>query len=116
MIGRCDGRMGLTLLFQFADDHHAFHEDAKPRDRSLQFGTRSFNSSNQFHDQDGFRDNGFSERPVRVHMGGYQAPISQTPKRAIGAPFDSSSQHLGYALRGRPTALWGCERWGVSAK
>ncbi len=29
-------------------DHHAFHEDAKPGDLSLQLGTRRFNSSNQF--------------------------------------------------------------------
>jgi len=29
-------------------DHHAFHEDAKPGDLGLQFGTRSFNSSKKF--------------------------------------------------------------------
>ncbi len=47
MIGRCDGWMGLTrsaLVLQFADDHHAFHEDAKPGDLSLQLDTRPFNS------------------------------------------------------------------------
>ena len=30
-----------------AHDHHAFHEDAKPGDLRLQFGTRSFNASKQ---------------------------------------------------------------------
>ncbi len=29
------------------DDHHAFHEDAKPGDLSLQFPNRSRSSSNQ---------------------------------------------------------------------
>ena len=28
-----------------ADDHHAFHEDAKPGDLTAQFGTRRFSSS-----------------------------------------------------------------------
>ncbi len=36
------------LVLQFADDHHAFHEDAKPGDLTGQLGTRRFNSSNQF--------------------------------------------------------------------
>ena len=43
MIGRCDGWMGLMrrpLALQFADDHHAFHEDAKPGDLTGQLGTR----------------------------------------------------------------------------
>ncbi len=31
-----------------ADDHHAFHEDAKPGDLTAQFPTRSFNSSKKF--------------------------------------------------------------------
>ena len=48
MIGRCDGWMGLPLVLQFADDHHTFHEDAKPGDLSLQLPIRSSNSSNQF--------------------------------------------------------------------
>ncbi len=30
------------------DDHHAFHEDAKPGDPTGQFGTRSFHSSKKF--------------------------------------------------------------------
>jgi len=30
------------------DDHHAFHEDAKPGDLPGQFPTRSFNSSKKF--------------------------------------------------------------------
>ena len=33
------------LVLQFADHHHAFHEDAKPGDLSLQLGARRFNSS-----------------------------------------------------------------------
>ena len=51
ILGLDDGWMGPTrrpLRLQFADDHHAFHEDAKPRDLSLQFGIRSFNSSKKF--------------------------------------------------------------------
>ncbi len=31
-----------------ADDHHAFHEDAKPGDLAGQLGTRSFNTSKKF--------------------------------------------------------------------
>ena len=31
-----------------ADDHHAFHEDAKPGDLSLHLGTRRFSSSKKF--------------------------------------------------------------------
>ncbi len=51
MIGRCDGWMGLItrpLVLQFADDHHASHEDAKPGDLSLQLPSRSRSSVNQF--------------------------------------------------------------------
>ena len=32
------------------------------------------------------------------------------------SPLGSSSQHLGHALQGRPTVLWGYERRGVVAK
>ena len=32
-------------MLQFAHDHHAFHEDAKPGDLTGQFGTRRFSSS-----------------------------------------------------------------------
>ncbi len=35
------------LAPQFADDHHAFHEDAKPGDLTGQIGTRRSNSSKQ---------------------------------------------------------------------
>ena len=35
---------GRSLVLQFADDHHAFHEDAKLGDLSLQLGTSSFSS------------------------------------------------------------------------
>ena len=31
-----DGTTARLLVLQFADDHHAFHEDAKPGDLSLQ--------------------------------------------------------------------------------
>ena len=44
----CDGRMGLPrrpLVLHFADDHHAFHEDAKPGDMTGQLGTRSLASA-----------------------------------------------------------------------
>ncbi len=43
-----DGPDARPLVLQFADDHHAFHEDAKPGDLSLQFPIRSRSSSNQF--------------------------------------------------------------------
>ena len=43
-----DGTAVRPLVLQFAVDHHAFHEDAKPGDPSLQFPTRAFNSSAQF--------------------------------------------------------------------
>ena len=36
-----------ALVLHFADDHHAFHEDAKPGDRAGQLGTRALSSSNQ---------------------------------------------------------------------
>ncbi len=36
------------LVLHSAHDHHAFHEDAKPGDLSLQFGTRWRSSSSQF--------------------------------------------------------------------
>ena len=39
-VGRCDGRMGLLrgrAVPQLANDHHAFHEDAKPGNLSPQF-------------------------------------------------------------------------------
>ena len=39
----CEG----PLVLQFSDDHHAFHEDAKPGDRAGQLGTRALSSSNQ---------------------------------------------------------------------
>ncbi len=39
---------GLVVGSVSADDHHAFHEDAKPGDLAGQFGTRSLSSSNQF--------------------------------------------------------------------
>ena len=48
MLGRCDGWMGLPLVLQFTHDHHAFHEDAKPGDLSLQLPIRWRSSSNQF--------------------------------------------------------------------
>ena len=51
MVGHIHGWMGLMLgplIFQVADDHHAFHEDAKPGDLSFQLSTRSRSSSNQF--------------------------------------------------------------------
>ncbi len=48
MIGRCDCWMGLPLLLHSADDHHAFHEDAKPGDLTGQLGTRWRSSSSQF--------------------------------------------------------------------
>ena len=38
MIGRCDGWTGPPLVLHFADDHHAFHEDAKPGDLTRQLG------------------------------------------------------------------------------
>ena len=37
-----------ALVLPFADDHHAFHEDAKPGDLSLQLPIRWRSSSNQF--------------------------------------------------------------------
>ena len=37
-----------ALVPQLADDHHAFHEDAKPGDLTGQLGTRSFSSSKKF--------------------------------------------------------------------
>ena len=33
--------MRRPLVLQFADEHHAFHEDAKPRDLADQLDTRS---------------------------------------------------------------------------
>ena len=39
--GRQEGReIPVILVGRLADDHHAFHEDAKPVDLSLQFGMR----------------------------------------------------------------------------
>ena len=35
-----DGTDARPLVLQFADDHHAFHEDAKPGDLTGQLGTR----------------------------------------------------------------------------
>ena len=43
-----DGTDARPLI---ADDHHAFHEDAKPGDLSLQLPIRAFNSSAQFSNQ-----------------------------------------------------------------
>ena len=43
-----DGRGTLSIWPQVADDHHAFHEDAKPGDLVGQLGTRSCNSSKKF--------------------------------------------------------------------
>ncbi len=43
-----DATDASPLVLQFADDHHAFHEDAKPGDLAGQLGTCSSNSSNQF--------------------------------------------------------------------
>ena len=34
-------------MLQFADDHHTFHEDAKPGDLGLQFPIRPRSSVNQ---------------------------------------------------------------------
>ena len=45
---RSSARAARPLVLQFADDHHAFHEDAKPGDLTGQCGTRSFNSSKKF--------------------------------------------------------------------
>ncbi len=42
-----DGNDANPLVLQFADDHHAFHEDAKPGDLTGQFGTLRFSSSVQ---------------------------------------------------------------------
>jgi len=41
------GVHGPCAAEHLADDHHAFHEDAKPGDLSLQLPTRSSSSSNQ---------------------------------------------------------------------
>ena len=43
-----DGTDARPLVPHFADDHHAFHEDAKPGDLSLQLPTRSSNSLKKF--------------------------------------------------------------------
>ena len=43
-----DGPDARPLVLQFADDHHAFHEDAKPGDLGLQFGTLCRSSSKKF--------------------------------------------------------------------
>ncbi len=44
-----DGTNARLVVLQFAHDHHAFHEDAKPGDLSLQLlPIRWRSSSNQF--------------------------------------------------------------------
>ena len=45
---------GRPFIQPAADDHHAFHEDAKPGDLTVQLGTRRFNSSNPVLDEDEF--------------------------------------------------------------
>ena len=40
--------MTLGSLPYGGDDHRAFDEDAQPRDLTVQFGTRRFNSSKKF--------------------------------------------------------------------
>ncbi len=42
-LGWLDGTAGRSL-----NDHHPFHEDAKPGDLTGQLGTRRFNSSKKF--------------------------------------------------------------------
>ena len=48
MVSLGDGWMELNarpLVLPRADDQHAFHEDAPPRDLTVQFGTSRFNAS-----------------------------------------------------------------------
>ncbi len=46
--GAIFGGIVRQLVLQVADNHHAFHEDAKPGELALQLGTRRFNSSKKF--------------------------------------------------------------------
>ena len=48
MAGASATTASRPLVLRSVDDHHAFHEDAKPGDLTGQLGTRRFNSSNQF--------------------------------------------------------------------
>ncbi len=60
-----DGTDARPLVLQFADDHHAFHEDAKPGDRSLQFPIRWRSSSNQLVTTMSSEATAFSSSPIR---------------------------------------------------
>ncbi len=58
-----DGTTARPLLLQFADDHHAFHEDAKPGDLMGQLGTRRFSSSEKF-SKNASRLSGFRSKSI----------------------------------------------------